>query len=49
MRPRQQGSAHDVILTGLDEEGDSTNKEMPPLEPLEGAAREAHLDVGLID
>ena len=31
--------AHDVILTGLDEEGDSTNKEMPPLEPLEGAAQ----------
>ena len=30
--------AHDVILTGLDEEGDSTNKEMPPLEPLEGAS-----------
>ena len=24
---------------GLDEEGDSTNKEMPPLEPLEGAAQ----------
>ena len=36
MRPRHQGSAHDVILTGLDEEGDSTNEEMPPLEPLEG-------------
>ena len=31
--------AHDVILTGLDEEGDSTNEEMPPLEPLEGAAQ----------
>ena len=31
--------AHDVILTGLDEEGDSTNKEMLPLEPLEGAAQ----------
>jgi len=27
--------AHDVILTGLDEESDSTNEEMPPLEPLE--------------
>jgi len=27
MRPRHQGSAHDVILTGLDEEGDSTNEE----------------------
>ena len=39
MRPRHQGSAHDVILTGLDEEGDSTNEEMPPLEPLEGAAQ----------
>ena len=26
--------AHDVILTGLDEEGDSTDDEMPPLEPL---------------
>ena len=35
MRPRHQGSAHDVILTGLDEESDSTNEEMPPLEPLE--------------
>ena len=23
--------AHDVILTGLDEEGDRTNEEMPPL------------------
>ena len=31
--------AHDVILTGLDEEGDSTDDEMPPLEPLEGAAQ----------
>ena len=34
--------AHDVILTGLDEESDSTNEEMPPLEPLEpleGAAQ----------
>ena len=31
--------AHDVLLTGLDEEGDSTNEEMPPLEPLEGAAQ----------
>ena len=31
--------AHDVILTSLDEEGDSTNKEMPSLEPLEGAAQ----------
>ena len=33
---------HDVILTGLDEESDSTNEEMPPLEPLEpleGAAQ----------
>ena len=30
---------HDVILTGLDEEGDSTDDEMPPLEPLEGAAQ----------
>ena len=39
MRPRHQGSAHDVILTGLDEEGDSTNEEMPPLEPPEGAAQ----------
>ena len=39
MRPRHQGSAHDVILTGLDEEGDSTDDEMPPLEPLEGAAQ----------
>ena len=26
--------AHDVILTGLDEESDSTNEEMPPLEPI---------------
>ena len=39
MRPRHQGSAHDVILPGLDEEGDSTDDEMPPLEPLEGAAQ----------
>jgi hypothetical protein len=31
--------AHDVILTGLDEEGDSTDDEMPPLEPLGGAAQ----------
>ena len=31
--------AHDVILTGLDEEGDSTDDEMPPLEPLEGEAQ----------
>ena len=31
--------AHDVILTSLDEEGDSTDEEMPPLEPLEGAAQ----------
>ena len=33
--------AHAVILTGLDEEGDSTDDEMPlpPLEPLEGAAQ----------
>jgi hypothetical protein len=31
--------AHDVILTGLDEERDSTDDEMPPLEPLEGAAQ----------
>ena len=31
--------AHDVILTGLDEEGDSADDEMPPLEPLEGAAQ----------
>ena len=30
---------HDVIVTGLDEESDSTNEEMPPLEPLEGAAQ----------
>ena len=30
---------HDVILTGLDEKGDSTDDEMPPLEPLEGAAQ----------
>ena len=31
-----------MILTGLDEESDSTNEEMPPLEPLEpleGAAQ----------
>ena len=35
--PRVGG--HDVILTGLDEEGDRTNEEMPPLEPLEGAAQ----------
>ena len=30
-----------MILTGLDEEGDSTDDEMPlpPLEPLEGAAQ----------
>ena len=26
-------------MTGLDEEGDSTDDEMPPLEPLEGAAQ----------
>ena len=42
-----------MILTGLDEETDSTNEEIPPLEPLEpleGAAqREARLDVGLLD
>ena len=30
--------AHD-LMTGLDEEGDSTDDEMPPLEPLEGAAQ----------
>jgi hypothetical protein len=40
MRPRHQGSARMMlILTGLDEEGDSTDDEMPPLEPLEGAAQ----------
>ena len=39
MRPRPRVGAHDVILTGLDEEGDSTSEEMPPLEPLEGAAQ----------
>ena len=31
--------AHDVIPTSLDEEGDSTDDDMPPLEPLEGAAQ----------
>ena len=30
---------HDVIPTSLDEGGDSTDDEMPPLEPLEGAAQ----------
>ena len=30
--------AHD-LMTGLDEEGDSTDDKMPPLEPLEGAAQ----------
>ena len=41
-------------MTGLDEESDSTNEEMPPLEPLEprvlnGELGEARLDVGLLD
>ena len=30
---------HDVIPTSLDEGGDSTDDEMPPLEPLGGAAQ----------
>ena len=34
-----------MILTGLDEEGDRTNEEMPPLEPLEGAAQLARCGV----
>ena len=33
--PGTKGRRDDVILTGLDEESDSTNEEMPPLEPLE--------------
>ena len=40
--PGTKGRRDDVILTGLDEESDSTNEEMPPLEllePLEGAAQ----------
>ena len=37
--------AHDVILTGLDEESDSTNEEMPPLEPLEPLEGAAQLGV----
>ena len=44
--PGTKGRRDDVILTGLDEESDSTNEEMPPLEP--GQPGEAHLDVGLI-
>ena len=34
-----------MILTGLDEESDSTNEEMPPLEPLEPLEGAAQLGV----
>ena len=38
MRPAPRVGDHDVIPS-LDEGGDSTDDEMPPLEPLEGAAQ----------
>ena len=39
MRPAPRVGDHDVIPTSLDEGGDSTDDEMPPLEPLGGAAQ----------
>ena len=43
--PGTKGRRDDVILTGLDEESDSTNEEMPPLEPLEGAVFASHFGI----
>ena len=43
--PGTKGRRDDVILTGLDEESDSTNEEMPPLEPLEPLEGAAQLGV----
>ena len=44
--PGTKGRRDDVILTGLDEESDSTNEEMPPLEPLEPLEGAAQLGEG---